>query len=78
MTPHLKHLVKAIQMKGHNICFYAELTKNYSSLSSNIPSYLELYYKYGTVPLLSYGCGPTKGIALFGKSATLNLNYLKI
>ena len=27
MTPHLKSLVQAVQMKGHNImlCFYAEL-----------------------------------------------------
>ena len=27
VTPHLNHLVKMVQMRGHNICFYAELTK---------------------------------------------------
>ena len=27
MTSHLNHLVKTVQMRGHNICFYAELTK---------------------------------------------------
>ena len=27
MTPHLNHLVETVQMMGHNICFYAELTK---------------------------------------------------
>ena len=26
MTPHLNRLVETVQMKGHNICFYAELT----------------------------------------------------
>ena len=24
---HLNRLVKTVQMRGHNICFYAELTK---------------------------------------------------
>ena len=27
MTPHLNRLIETVQMKGHNICFYAELTK---------------------------------------------------
>ena len=27
VTPHLNRLVEKVQMKGHNICFYAELTK---------------------------------------------------
>ena len=26
-TPHLNRLIKTVQMRGHNICFYAELTK---------------------------------------------------
>ena len=42
VTPHLNHLDKTVQMRGHNICFYAELTKiipNYHQ----IRSYLELY-----------------------------------
>ena len=25
--PHLNCLIKTVQMRGHNICFYAELTK---------------------------------------------------
>ena len=29
VTPHLNRLIETVQMKGHNICFYAELTKNY-------------------------------------------------
>ena len=27
VTPHLNHLVETVQMRGHNICFYAKLTK---------------------------------------------------
>ena len=27
VTPHLNCLSKTVQMMGHNICFYAELTK---------------------------------------------------
>ena len=27
VTPHLNRLDKTVQMRGHNICFYAELTK---------------------------------------------------
>ena len=27
VTPHLNRLVETVQMRGHNICFYAELTK---------------------------------------------------
>ena len=27
VTPHLNRLVEAVQMRGHNIWFYAELTK---------------------------------------------------
>ena len=39
MTPHLNRLNEMVQMRGHNICFYAEQTKlsliiiSYSSLS---------------------------------------------
>ena len=25
--PHLNHLIETVQMRAHNICFYAELTK---------------------------------------------------
>ena len=27
VTPHLNRLNETVQMRGHNICFYAELTK---------------------------------------------------
>ena len=27
VTPHLNHLDETVQMRGHNLCFYAELTK---------------------------------------------------
>ena len=27
MTPYLNHLIETVQIRGHNICFYAELTK---------------------------------------------------
>ena len=27
VTPHLNRLFETVQMRGHNICFYAELTK---------------------------------------------------
>ena len=27
MTPHLNHLDETVQMRDHNMCFYAELTK---------------------------------------------------
>ena len=27
MTPHLNRLDETVQMRGHNICFHAELTK---------------------------------------------------
>ena len=27
VTPHLNRLVETVQMRGHSICFYAELTK---------------------------------------------------
>ena len=39
MTPHLNGLIETVQMSGHNICFSAELTKNFPKYTS---SYLEL------------------------------------
>ena len=36
VTPHLNHLIEMVQMRGHNICFYAELTKNYPKLSPKL------------------------------------------
>ena len=30
VTPHLNRLIETVQMRGHNIRFYAELTKKFS------------------------------------------------
>ena len=41
MTPHLNRLVETAQMRGENICFYAELTKlifNYHQILPPIES----------------------------------------
>ena len=27
VTPHLNRLIETVQMRGHNLCFYVELTK---------------------------------------------------
>ena len=27
MTPHLNHLIKTVQVRGHILCFYVKLTK---------------------------------------------------
>ena len=35
VTPHLNRLIESVQMRGHNLCFYAELTKN-------IPNYHQI------------------------------------
>ena len=35
VTPHLNCLYEMVQMKGHNVCFYAELT-------TIIPHYIQL------------------------------------
>ena len=29
VTPHLNRLNETVQLRGHNLCFYAELKKNY-------------------------------------------------
>ena len=39
VTPHLNRLVKTVQMRGHNICFYEELTKLIPNYHQNTPSY---------------------------------------
>ena len=40
MTPHLNRLVETVQMRGHNICFSAELTE----IIPNYPQILPLIY----------------------------------
>ena len=37
VTPHLTCLVETVQMRGHNICFYAELAKNIPNYHKIIP-----------------------------------------
>ena len=37
VTPHLNYLIQPVQMKGHNICFYAELKKNILSYHQILP-----------------------------------------
>ena len=52
VIPHLNRLVETDQMRGHNICFYAELTKD------TIPYYhqiLPLIYSRVINPLLTSG-----------------------
>ena len=48
VTPHLNRLVTTVQMRGHNIWFYAELTK----LSLIITKYSVLSGALLCVPLL--------------------------
>ena len=44
MTPHLNRLVKTVQMRGHNICFSAELTKIISKYSPLFRALLEVSF----------------------------------
>ena len=37
LTPHLNRLVETVQMRGQNICFYAELTKNIPNYHQILP-----------------------------------------
>ena len=37
VTPHLNRLVETVQMRGHNICFYAELTKTIPNYHQILP-----------------------------------------
>ena len=43
VTPHLKRLVKTVQMRGHNICLNAELTKIIPNYHQILP-YLDLWF----------------------------------
>ena len=36
VTPHLNRLIETVQMRGHNICFYAEFAKI-------IPNYHQIF-----------------------------------
>ena len=40
VTPHLNCLDETVQMRGHNVCLRAEITKNIPIIK--YPSYLEL------------------------------------
>ena len=37
LTPHLNHLAEMVQMRGHSMCFYAELTKNIPNYHQILP-----------------------------------------
>ena len=37
VTPHLNRLIETVQMRGHNICFNAELTKIISNYHQILP-----------------------------------------
>ena len=41
VPPHLNHLTETVQMRGHSICFCAEIKKNISTYHL-LRSYLEL------------------------------------
>ena len=47
VIPILNHLVETVQMRGHNISFYAELTKKYTYLSPNTPSRTQVHAYLG-------------------------------
>ena len=44
--PDLNHLIEMVQTKGHNICFYAELTKIIHNYCQIIPLISEGYFQY--------------------------------
>ena len=47
VTPHLNRLNDTVQMRGHSVCFYAELTKiiiNYHQILPLISSSDSSYY----------------------------------
>ena len=55
MIPHLNRLDKTVQMKGHNICFYAEMTKIIPVIIEYMySSYLELLLTRTNVKQLGY------------------------
>ena len=37
LTPHLNRLIETVQLRGHNICFYAELTKIIPNYHQRLP-----------------------------------------
>ena len=37
VTPHLNRLDETVQMRGHNICFHTELTKNIPNYHQILP-----------------------------------------
>ena len=50
VTPYLNSLHNTVQMKGHNIHFYAELTKKFPKLSSGTPSgYKRVFFQSSRV-----------------------------
>ena len=44
VTPHLNRLNKMVQMRGHYVCFYAELSSNISKYSLISRALLEVHF----------------------------------
>ena len=50
VTPHLNCLFERVQMRGHNLCFYAELT----NIISNYHQILPLIYSFEFMKMLLF------------------------
>ena len=53
VTPHLNRLIETFQMRGHNICYYAELTKIITNYHQISPRYSLLTTALAYVPHFS-------------------------
>ena len=49
VTPHLNCPIEMVQIRGHNICFYAELTKIICNVPPNTRSYPELWISFTVI-----------------------------
>ena len=77
MTPHLNHLNEMVQMRGHNIPFYAELTKiipNHNQILLLIYSFVKLCFLVNDVD--DYVC-VFKNVA-FRRNLPQNLNLIEL
>ena len=68
MTPHLNRLVETVQLSGHDICFYAELTK----IIPNYPKILLLIWSSVFTIFVKPFCGELDILTNF------NLVYLRV
>ena len=63
MTPHLNRLVETVQMRGHSICFYAELTKIIPNYHQMLPLIYSSADYLTDVSLCHRQCGQTANAA---------------